>query len=147
MKHTLILKRIILKMSNRLKTVLSIIALLAIGFLAGYQSHRYVVRNHLNKIARERISPGLQERMIQALQLDETQLPEVTPILEDFGKRLIQMRRDEVERRKPLLDSMEIALSEKLRPDQQEHLDQMMKRMKRIRENGSRKGKREKRRK
>ena len=133
-------------MTNQAKTIFSIIALVTIGFLAGYHTHRYTVRTHLNKIAKERISPGLQERMIHALELDEAQKEKVTPILENYGKQLIQLRREEVAKRKPLLDSLQVELSKSLRPDQMERLDRMMHRMKRMRENGRKKKGREKRR-
>lgn len=118
-------------MNNTFKIVFSVIGLLVIGFLGGYQTHRTMVKRHMKRVAKERISPGFVERMVDVLDIREGQAGEVKPILENYSGQLIESRKAELERRRPILDSMRLELAEVLDAPQQEKLDHVIERMKR----------------
>ena len=118
-------------MSNTFKIIFSVIGLLLIGFLGGYQTHRSMVKRHMKRVAKERISPGFVDRMVDILEIREGQVSEVKPILENYSGQLIESRKAELERRRPILDSMRMELAEVLDGPQQEKLDHVIERMKR----------------
>lgn len=123
-------------MSNTVKIVLSVIGLLLIGFLGGYQTHRSMVKKHMKRMAKERLSPGFVDRMVDVLDIREGQVGDVKPILENYGKRLLESRKVEMERRRPILDSMRTELNVVLDDQQMDKLDHVIERMKRSRKHG-----------
>jgi hypothetical protein len=127
-------------MNNTTRTIIAAIGLLAIGFLAGYHTNRAMVKKKLDRVAKERISPGFVERMMDILDITEVQKPEVEPILKDFSVKLIEARKIEMERRGPILDSMYANLIELMDGEQKEKLNKMVERMKRSRHRSHKKG-------
>lgn len=117
-------------MSNTLKIAFSVIGLVLIGFLAGYQTHRSLVKNRMKRVAKERISPGFVDRMMDILEIRKDQAPQVAPILENYSNQLIESRRVEMARRKPILDSMRQDLVRILDDGQEDKLDRVIERMK-----------------
>lgn len=118
-------------MNHTLKTTLSIIGLLAIGFLAGYQTHMGLVKKRVHRIAKERIAPGLMERMTDILDVTDEQRPRIEPIMETYTKKLIEVKKEGIQKRKPIIEALRKELKEELEPEQLERLDHMMERMKR----------------
>ena len=118
-------------MNSTTRTILAALGLLVIGFLAGYTTHREIVKDRLHRVAKERISPGFVERMMEILDITEQQKEEVQPILENYSAKLIEVRKQEMDKRRPILDSMHTNLKEILNADQQEKLNRMVERMKR----------------
>ena len=127
-------------MSNTFKIVFSVIGLLLIGFLGGYQTHRSMVKRHMKRVAKERISPGFVDRMVDVLEIREGQVGEVKPILENYSRQLIDSRKAELERRRPILDSMRMELAGVLDGSQKDKLDHVIERMKRSKRRDHRNG-------
>ena len=132
-------------MSDTIKTILSIVAILLIGYLAGYHSHRYTVKNRLKQIARERIEPGFSERLLQTLQIEEPRKGEIEPILRTYGSQLISLRRHYHAEAKPVMDSLRIRLQDKLTAEELKTLDRVIWRMRRgeMKKEFQRRGKKE----
>ena len=134
-----------MKTSN-LKSILAVLALVLIGYFAGFHHHRYVVQHRLNRIAQLRTEPGsgMEQRLFDVIKATPEQEEKITPILQKRKKELHQTNLEIRERRKPILDSMRAEIEVLLTPEQIDEFDQFMKRLHRP---FSRKGKKRKMRK
>lgn len=119
--------------NEKVKTVLAVLALLLIGFLMGFQTNRYLMKQHLRQIAESRVGPKLQDRLMKHLELDANQQEQASPILERYTEQLTFVTRESMQKRSQLIDSMHNELKPFLNAEQQEKLDNFSERMKRMR--------------
>ena len=119
--------------NDKVKTALAVLGLILIGFLMGFQTNRYLMKQHLMKIAESRVGPKLQDRLIKHLDLDANQQEQALPILDSYTEQLTSVNRESMQRRSQLIDSMHNELKPILSIEQQEKLDKFSERMKRMR--------------
>ena len=119
--------------SDNVKTALAILALLLIGFVMGFQTNRYLMKQHLKQIAASRVGPKLQDRLMKHLELDATQQEQVAPILKHYTEELTLVSQESRNKRSQLIDSMHNELKPLLTIEQQERLANFSERMKRMR--------------
>ncbi len=120
-------------LNDKVKTVLAILALLLIGFLIGFQTNRYLMKQHLQRVIETRVGPKLQERLMERLDLEDSQREAVAPILERYTSELNSVTKASMQKRKLLIDSMHNELRPLLTPEQVESLEKFSERMKRMR--------------
>ena len=92
--------------NDKIKTALAILALLLIGFLIGFQTNRYLMKQHLQRVVETRVGPKLQERLMDRLELEDAQREAVAPILERYTSELTSITQASMKKRKQLIDSM-----------------------------------------
>ncbi len=134
-----------MKLNDKIKTFLSILALLLIGFILGFQTNRYLMKRHLQRMVETRVGPRLTDHLIRSLQLDEAQLSQVKPIVERYTSQLTSITRTSMQRRGQLIDSMHQEIKPLLKTEQIETLDKFSERIKRSRKKRGKKGRKKKR--
>ena len=112
-------------MSKRIKLILSILGILAIGFMTGFQSHRMMTKKHIHRIAKERIGPNFGERMMDLLDVTDQQRTQLNPIFEKYGPQLQEMKDLEKQNRKVVYEEMGKELRTHLNEAQIKQLDEM----------------------
>lgn len=116
---------------EKLKTVLAIVGLLLIGFLAGFISHRQMVKQEFTKVARMGEAPFFRTRLVEALAPTPTQEAQVDEILEAHSQRMTKAIQENRQKRRALVNQLEEDLSPILEEDQKERLKEFNRRFKR----------------
>ena len=119
-----------LKEMETAKTILAIIGLLAIGFIAGFWFHRGVVHKKVERIVRLGEGPVFQERLIERLDPRPDQVAELEEILHDHALEMGKMMRRTRAQRQELLMDLEDKLHPVLDSVQMEKLHQFHRRLK-----------------
>jgi hypothetical protein len=101
---------------NYLKTALVVAGLLAIGFIGGFHTHRFLATKKIKEVAELRMARGFQTRFFDAVQATEAQRTVLEPIVEKYGKQMALIYQDFRKDRQSLTDS----LMNELKP----HLDE-----------------------
>lgn len=101
---------------NYLKTALVVAGLLAIGFIGGFHTHRYLATKKIKEVAELRMARGFKTRFFDAVQATEAQRTVLEPIVEKYGKQMALIYQDFRKDRQSLTDS----LMSELKP----HLDE-----------------------
>ncbi|MCB9245159.1 MAG: hypothetical protein H6606_01910 [Flavobacteriales bacterium] len=111
------------------KRTILLIAVLLTGFAAGFLVAGRLAKKRIDRIVERHEPRSMPHRMLQLLQPDESQLPEVDRILHRYADTLRNLRR--THRRD--LKQVHLAMQEELRPllheDQIKRLERMQKRM------------------
>lgn len=116
---------------EKLKTTLAILGLLLIGFLAGFVSHRQLVKKEFNKVAQMGEAPFFRERLVEALAPSEAQEAALNKILEAHSQRMMKSMQENRQERRALVNQLEADLSPILDEAQQEQLKEFNRRFKR----------------
>lgn len=127
-------------MNNTVKTILAMIALVLIGFIAGFYTHRYMMKSHLDDLKKYRPSKGLNERILNQLAQDETEKTTLQPVIDKYVTQIVDIHKESRAKREPILEALKGELNPLLDDAQKEKLDRIIKRMKRGRFKKKKKG-------
>lgn len=116
---------------EKLKTTLAILGLLLIGFLAGFVSHRQLVKKEFTKVAQMGEAPFFREQLVKALAPSEAQEAALDNILEAHSQRMMKSMEENRQERRTLVNQLEEELTPILDEAQQERLKEFNRRFKR----------------
>lgn len=116
---------------EKLKTAFAIVGLLLIGFVAGFVSHRQMVKKEFTKVARMGEAPFFRAQLIEAIAPNEEQKAELDKILETHTQRMMKMMQENRKERRSLVNQLEEDLTPILDEDQKERLKEFNRRFKR----------------
>lgn len=125
---------------EKLKTILAIIGLLLIGFLAGFVSHRQLVKKEFNKVAQMGEAPFFRDHLMETLAPTSSQEAELKKILEAHGERMMKMMQESRQGRRALATQLEEELMPILDEQQKKRLQEFNRRFKRPPRRGKGKG-------
>lgn len=126
---------------KNLKTILTIVSLLLIGFTAGFFTNRELVKRHIQKVGDMGGGPRLHDHIYTAIGATDEQKEVLGPIIKEHGKELSKLMRETRTERKEMMDKMFAAIGEEISPAQKEQLTSFRKKyLKRKRPNRGRKG-------
>jgi hypothetical protein len=97
-------------MMRNLKIVLALLSLVAIGFVAGFHTHRYLAVRDISRVAAMRSPESYREALLKAIQADDRQRAELEPIMLDYSNRIGAVFHESRQRRRELADSMYAAM-------------------------------------
>jgi dsDNA-binding SOS-regulon protein len=112
------------------KSIFSIIALLTIGFLAGFTTHRHLTVQATERIAVLRLAKGMENRLYKTLQLDEEQKENLVPIISKHFEEVAQINRAHRANRIKMLATLKSKISPFLNEKQKEKLEKFSNRLK-----------------
>jgi len=113
---------------KNLKTVLTIVSLLVIGFTAGFYTNRALVKNHIKKVGEIGGGPRLQEHIYTAIAATEAQKEVLGPLIKNHGRELATLMRETRGSRKEIMDKLFTAIQAEISPQQQKQLVDFRKR-------------------
>ena len=107
---------------KNLKTILTIVSLLLIGFTAGFFTNRELVKKHIQKVGEIGGGPRLHDHIFAAIEATDGQKEALGPIIKEHGQELSKLMRETRTERKEIMDKMFAAVGEEISPAQQEKL-------------------------
>jgi len=113
---------------KNLKTILALIALVAIGFVGGFYTHRTISKKYVNRLVKLREAPGFEAHLYRMLEPTEEQKQQLNPIVERYAEKVTTMHRSFRHERHALLDSMHAEIKPLLDEQQVERLERFGKR-------------------
>ncbi|NRB51530.1 MAG: hypothetical protein HRU41_27910 [Saprospiraceae bacterium] len=126
---------------KNLKTILTLVSLLVIGFTAGFFTNRELVKRHIQKVGEMGGGPRLHDYIYTAIEATDDQKAVLGPIIKEHGRELSKLMRETRTNRKEIMDKMFAAVGEEISAEQQEQLTAFRKKyLKRKRPDRGRKG-------
>ena len=113
---------------KNLKGILTIIGLIALGFTAGFFTHRQVTIKQVQKVREIGQAPGFQRHLLKYLEPTEDQREQLAPIIRRYGQQMGDQMKEHRQERKTLVDSMHEEIKPLLTDEQLEKLDDFSKR-------------------
>jgi hypothetical protein len=110
-------------MSERLKTILIMLSLVAIGFLAGFLTHRNMVSHKIQRVAELKSASGFEQQLMGEMKLDGSQQEQVGPIITKYAEKISRASQEGRLLRRMMIDSMHAEIKPFLQPDQIEQLN------------------------
>lgn len=104
------------------------LALVAIGFLAGFATHRTVVASKIKRVAALKSAEGFEAQLMNRINLDEAQKMQVKPIIEKYADKISRASQEARQLRKMMVDSMHSEMKPFLNSEQIEQLDNFSRR-------------------
>lgn len=105
------------------KITVAIVSLVAVGFLAGFYTHRFVVQQKINRVANMRNARGLQESVYEKIQATDEQRKLIAPAVESYAAKIATVYQDSRAKRYALVDSLQLQIHQYLSPEQIQKLD------------------------
>lgn len=127
------------------KTILAMVGLVLIGFVAGFFLQKQMTTQHFKRIKNMGTPQGLQEELFEYIQADEAQIkvlrPRIQPHIEHLKNAHYIFRKD----RAIAIDSLKSAINPEITAKQQKKLERFTKRLEnRFRKKKGFKGKKKK---
>ncbi len=88
------------------KVIVAIAALIGIGFLGGFYTHRYLSTQKIERIARMRSAEGFREGIFTVVDASEEQRQQLAPIIDRYSKAMGRSHREWRRSLHALVDSM-----------------------------------------
>lgn len=98
------------------------VGLIAIGFAAGFFTHRQITVKQINKIADMRFATGFKRSLYRVIGAGDQQRDTLAPIVDDYSQRIAAELRESRERHREMLDSMYEAIKPHLSEEQRKEL-------------------------
>ncbi len=114
-----------IKPMGKVKVILVVIGLLLSGFLGGWLTHRYQVRQHLHQVKQMHNQGAFGAYMLDRMEATDEQREQLRPILDNYGTRLKEMNKTARESRRTVMDSLVQDITPLLRPDQMADLEKL----------------------
>ncbi len=121
------------------KLFASMIALVLIGFVAGFYTNRYMTKQTVRKIAVLRQAKGMEDRLYKILRLDDAQKAKLEPVIKKHFENLEQINKENRSKRVKMADTLKAILAPDLTETQYKGLNRYIERLKRPLRNGKRK--------
>lgn len=108
-----------------LKIVLAMLALVLIGFIGGFATHRHLAIERIHDSAR-RPGRSFERHLERVIQADETQREQLRPIIEKWQQKQRQEHDSHKANRVAKMDSMVLEMRPFLNPSQIEQVDETL---------------------
>jgi hypothetical protein len=112
------------------KIITAALLLIAIGFTAGFYTHRHLSVQRIKKVASMRSAYGFEETLFRLIQPTEEQAAQMRPIVEGYAEQIAENSRQSRQRQRALVDSMRQEIKPFLSPEQGERLERFSHRFK-----------------
>ena len=106
-----------------LKITLFVLSLLGVGFISGFYTHRVVVRNKIEKVAKMRFAKGFQQQLYRVIEADSAQIKELAPEVDKYAQKIAELGMTHRLERQAVMDSMVSSIKPKLSKGQVEKLE------------------------
>lgn len=113
---------------KNVKTLLTIVSLLVIGFTAGFFTNRQLVKQHIQKVGEMGGGPRLQDHIFDAISATEEQKDILNPIIKEHGVELRSLMKETRSNRRQIMDQMFEEIRAEITPEQQQKLTDFRKR-------------------
>ena len=113
-----------------LKVVLAMLALVMIGFIGGFATHRHLAKERIHDIARMHRPHGLVEQLRKSIRPNEAQIAEIRPIFQEWSKEMQAIRTIYNQEKIAKLDTLIRRVKPLLENEQVERLDKRFQRIK-----------------
>jgi hypothetical protein len=113
---------------KNLKIAIAILSLVAIGFVAGFYTHRYVAVQRIDRVRELGRPTGFHDHLLRALQPTEEQKKLLEPIVNQYSEKMSLLVQDNRARRKALIDSLHQEIRPLLTEEQISQLEDFSKR-------------------
>lgn len=110
------------------KSIISIIALMLAGFVAGFFTNRYLLKQKVEEVVKLRDSKGMKNRLHKILQLDENQKTTLEPIIQQHFEEVHIFMKDHRLKKEALDKKLNEAIMPSLTNEQKERLEFFQKR-------------------
>ena len=98
------------------RIITSILALVGIGFFAGFYTHREITTDKIKRVANTCKKRGFQDYLYTSIKADSLQIKEIGPIVDPFADDMSALIGDQRAQRMELLDSLHVSLKDHLEP-------------------------------
>ena len=105
-------------MGSTLKTILAIVGLILIGFVAGFLTNRQLTVGQINKVAKMRFAHGFEQHLYRLIEADETQIELLEPIVKKYAEEIADEHKISREKRKKIVDSLHAKIKPHLSTEQ-----------------------------
>lgn len=105
------------------KITLVILSLVAVGFVAGFYTNRFLVRQKINRVANMRNARGLQESVYERIQATPEQRKLIAPAVESYAAKIATVYQESRAKRYALVDSLQLQVQPYLSEEQINQLD------------------------
>lgn len=116
---------------DKIKTILAVFGLIMIGFMAGFVTHRQLVKKEMQRVVRLGEAPMFREHLVRQLDLNPEQKIEVQSILDKHVQEMRQQMQNNRQSRADLMHQLEADLKPVLSEQQIKQLQQINRRFKR----------------
>jgi uncharacterized membrane-anchored protein YhcB (DUF1043 family) len=123
---------------DKVKTIFAVFGLIMIGFLAGFITHRQLVKKEMQRVVRLGEAPMFREHLVRHLDLNAEQKVQVEQILDKHVQEMRQLMQNNRRSRADLIRELEADLEPVLSEQQLEQLQRFNRRFKRPPPPGSR---------
>lgn len=105
------------------KIALAIFSLVAVGFVAGFYTNRYLVLQNIKQVANMRYAQGFEESLFEKVKATPEQQAQITPTVEKYADKIATVYQESRSKRRAIMDSLHTDLSPYLNQTQLEELD------------------------
>ena len=104
------------------------ILLVAVGFAAGFFTHRAMSVKRIQRVAQLRSSAGFEDNLFRIIQPSAEQRAQLSPIVQRYAGQIADNNQESRRRQKELVDSMHLEIKPLLTEKQLEQLDRFSRR-------------------
>jgi Na+-translocating ferredoxin:NAD+ oxidoreductase RnfG subunit len=105
------------------KITLLIISLVGIGFIAGFYTNRFLVKQKINRVANMRYADGLKQSLFEKISATEEQRKQISPAIEKYADKIATRYIDFRVERHDSMDSLRASIKPFLNEKQKEELE------------------------
>ncbi len=105
------------------KIVVALFSLVALGFVAGFYTNRYLVKQNISRVANMRYAKGFEESMYEKIHATDKQQTQIATSVEKYGEQIATVYQESRTKRRALMDSLRMEISPYLTQKQIEELD------------------------
>jgi len=113
------------------KSIISIIALLLTGFVAGFFTNRYLAKQIVQDVVNRRHPKAMEQRLYRILQIEESQKATLEPIIQQHFEEMAAFGREHRMKREAMNKKFNESIMPELTVKQKEKLEAFQKRFKR----------------
>lgn len=110
------------------KIILAITSLIAIGFVGGFFTHRFITKKTITKVKELNAPPGFQEHLFHRIDATPEQTEQLHPIIFKYGQQIAEVGRESREKRRKIIDQMHEEIKPYLTEEQVHRLDRFSRR-------------------
>lgn len=114
---------------KNIKGILTVIGLLALGFIGGFFTHRQVTIQHVQKVREIGQAPGFQRHLLRFLEPDAAQREQLEPIISRYAQQMGEQWRTHRQERRVLVEAMHEEIKPLLSEEQIQKLDEFSRRV------------------
>ncbi|HMO38817.1 MAG TPA: hypothetical protein PKC76_05465 [Saprospiraceae bacterium] len=106
-----------------LKIVLVLVSLVSMGFVAGFHTNRYLVKQKISRVANMRYADGLKQSIFAKINASEEQRRQIAPAIEKYADKVALVYQESRLLRRSLMDSLRAEVKPFLHEEQTNALE------------------------